>query len=85
MTLRLIYSGSFGRGQIAMLLIGIAVTFAAIVLVVLGLLPTPHTRIHYLIAGTTPTGLGLLAARAWIERQRLRTRGLTVRRVSPDS
>ena len=85
MTLRLIYSGSLGPRRVALLGLGTALTFAAIVLVVLRLLPSPHTRIHYLIAGTTPTGLGLLAAKAWIERTRFRPRGLPVRRIFPNS
>ncbi len=74
MTIRLIYSGSLGRRQIGLMVIGMALAFAAIVVVVLRLLPLPHTRLHYLIAGTTPTGLGLIAARVLIERKRFRPR-----------
>jgi hypothetical protein len=74
-TLRLIYSGNAGRRRIAMLTAGLAVTFTAIVLMVLRLLPAPHTRTHYLIAGSAPTGIGLLAALIWVERKRFRRRG----------
>jgi hypothetical protein len=61
-TVRLIYSGSFERRQFGMLAISTALAFAAIVMLVLRLLPGPHTRLQYLIAGTTPTALGLVAA-----------------------
>ena len=62
----------------------VALSFITVVLAILGLLPAPHTRIHYLIAGTTPTGIGLAAAIVWVERQRLRRRK-PVRRVTAGS
>ena len=80
--LKLIYSASFRPRQYVLILIGFTCTFAAIVMSVLGLLPSPHTRFHYLIAGTIPTCLGLVSARIWLERKRLQLRKLAVRRVS---
>ena len=74
MTIRLIYSSSLGRWQIVPLAISMALAFAAIVALALRLLPAPHTRIHYLIAGTIPTGLGVLSAIAWIEYRRFKPR-----------
>ena len=60
-----------------------ALSFIGVVLAILGVLPVPHTRIHYLIAGTTPTGIGLAVAIVWVERQRLRRRR-PVRRVTAE-
>ena len=70
MTIRLIYSGSLARRQVGLLAISIALAFTAIVMLVLRLLPGPHTRLQYLIAGTTPTVLGLATAMIWIRKGR---------------
>jgi hypothetical protein len=69
-TIRLIYSGTLARRQVALLSISIVLAFAAIVLLVLRLLPGPHTRLQYLIAGTTPTVLGVAMAMVFIRRSR---------------
>jgi hypothetical protein len=74
-TLKLVYSGNLGRRQVVLFGFALPLAFAAIVLAVLGLLPAPHTRIHYLIAGTTATCIGLVAA-ALADRKRSSTRFL---------
>jgi hypothetical protein len=80
---RLIYSGELGPQRVALLAVALVFSFAALVLGVLSILPAPHTRTHYLIAGTTPTCIGLVAALVWIERKRIRPMTV-VRRVSSE-
>jgi hypothetical protein len=58
------------RRQVGLLAISFVLAFAAIVLLVLRLLPGPHTRLQYLIAGTTPTVLGLAMAMVLIRKGR---------------
>jgi threonine/homoserine/homoserine lactone efflux protein len=79
--LKVIYSATFGPRQYLQVVAGCVCGFTAIVLAVLGLLPSPHTPTHYLIAGTTPTGIGLTAAIVWVERRRMHRRKTTVRRI----
>src|SRR5690349_20583377 len=81
--LKLIYSASFRPRQYVLVLIGVTCSFATVV-AALGLLPSPHTRFHYLIAGTIPTCLGLVSARIWLERKRLQFRKFAVRRASAE-
>jgi hypothetical protein len=72
---KLIYSGNLGPRRVALLAVTLVFSFTALVLAVLSVLPTPHTRAHYLLAGTTPTCIGLVAALVWNERQRARAAG----------
>jgi hypothetical protein len=80
---KVIYSATLEPRQYLRVVAGCVCGFAAIVLAVIGLLPSPHTPTHYLIAGTTPTGIGLTAAIVWVERRRMRRRR-TVRRVAAE-
>jgi hypothetical protein len=50
---------------------------AALLLMVL---PRPHTRVHYLVAGTAPAIAGLLALLARTQRERARSRSHWVAR-----
>ena len=45
-------------------------------------LPKPHTRPHYLLAGTAPVTLGLAALLARTQRERARIRPMPVRRAT---
>jgi hypothetical protein len=45
------------------------------------ILPAPHTRAHFLIAGTAPTLLALIALLAWTRKDHIRPRSLNVRRA----
>jgi hypothetical protein len=73
-----------GPGRIALLAIALAFSFTALALAVLTVLPAPHTRAHYLLAGTTPTCIGLVAALVW-ERRRIRPLAQSVRRAPAES
>ena len=84
MTIRLIYSGSLARRQVGLLAISMALAFTAIVMLVLRLIPGPHTRLQYLIAGTVPTALGMMAAMVLIRKAGPEA-CVTKRRTAPES
>ena len=56
----------------------LVICFAALVVAILGAMPRPHSRIHYLISGTVPTCLGPLGALVWVESGSAFDRALTV-------
>jgi hypothetical protein len=68
--------------RIALLAFGAVTACVAAAALMLMVLPTPHTRAHYLIAGTSPTIAGLIALLARTHRERTRPRRMAVRRVS---
>lgn len=82
MGVRLVYRGS---GQLRVLLIAFlaAVACVASAALILMILPAPHTRIHYLLAGTSPAVAGMVALLARTERERRQTRRCVVRRMGP--
>jgi hypothetical protein len=77
-----VYSGDLVHSRLALWCAGLAAVFAAMVMLMLLLLPAPHTRGHYLAAGTAPTGILLLAAKIRLDRERARPRGAAVRHVT---
>jgi hypothetical protein len=83
--MRLIYRGTGNGLRIAFTAFGAAAGCVAGAVVLLMLLPRPHTRAHYLIAGMTPTVLGLFGMLVWIQRERTRPRSWVVRRATPGS
>ena len=69
-----------------MLALGAAVGLVAAAMLLLMVLPAPHTRAHYLIAGTAPTLAALLALLARTHRERKQhSAGLAVRRATSNS
>ena len=82
MAIRLVYRGTGEGLRIALTAFG-AVTGCVLAAVLLLLvLPAPHTRTQYLIAGTAPTTIGLIAILLRTQRERSRPRGMAVRRPS---
>jgi hypothetical protein len=82
---RLIYRGRGNGLRIAFTAFGAATACVAGAVLLLMLLPKPHNRAHYLIAGMTPTVLGLFGMAVWIQRVRTRPRSWVVRRATPGS
>lgn len=78
----MVYRGSASFLHIALLALGAAVALVAAALLLLMVLPAPHARGHYLIAGTAPTLAALLALLARTHRDRKHTRGFAVRRAA---
>jgi hypothetical protein len=81
--IRLIYRGTGNGLRIAFMAFAAAAGCVAGAVLLLMLLPKPHTRAHYLIAGMTPTVAGLIAMLVHIQRERARPRSWVVRRASP--
>jgi hypothetical protein len=79
-----VYSGDLMHPRLALWAVGVVAAFAVMAMVLLLLLPAPHTRGHYLAAGTVPTGILLLIAKVRLERERARPRGLAVRHITPE-
>jgi hypothetical protein len=80
---RVIYKGRASALQIALLAFGATAGLIGAAALLLMVLPMPHTRAHYLIAGTAPTLAALLALLARTQQERKRTRNFTVRRATP--
>ena len=81
--MRLIYRGNGNELRIALTAFAAIAGCVAGAVLLLLLMPKPHTRVHYLIAGMTPTILGLVAMLVWVQRERTRPRSWVVRRVTP--
>ena len=79
----MIYRGKASGLQIALLACGAAAGLVGAAALLLMILPTPHTRAHYLIAGTAPTFAALLALLARTQQKRKRWRSFAVRRSTP--
>lgn len=60
--------------RIALGAFGAAVWCLMAAALILMVLPRPHPRVHYLIAGTAPAVAGLLALLARTQRERARSR-----------
>lgn len=71
------YRGTGNGLRIALTAFAAAVGCVAAAALFLMVLPTPHTRAHYLIAGTAPSIAGLIALLARTERERKRARGIS--------
>jgi hypothetical protein len=84
-SIRLIYRGKPRFMRIALLAFGATAGLIAAAALLLMVLPTPHTRAHYLIAGTTPTLAALLALMARTQRERKRPQGFAVRRAASEN
>jgi hypothetical protein len=82
---RLIYRGRGYGLRIAFTAFSAVAACIAGAVLLLMLLPKPHSRAHYLIAGMTPTILGLFGMSVWIQRERTRPRSWVVRRATPGS
>jgi len=72
-----VYRGTGNGLRIALTAFAAAVGCVAAAALFLMVLPTPHTRAHYLIAGTAPSIAGLIALLARTERERKRARGIS--------
>jgi hypothetical protein len=70
----LVYRGRASALQIASLAFGAAAGLIGSAALLLMVLPAPHPRAHYLIAGTAPTLAALLAVLARTQQERKRTR-----------
>ena len=83
MSIRLIYRGKPSYLRIALVAFGATVGLIAAAALLLMVLPAPHTRAHYLVAGTAPTLAALFALLARTQRERNRPQGFAVRRAAP--
>jgi hypothetical protein len=81
--IRLVYRGRGLEFRIALLAFLAAVGCIASSALLLMVLPNPHTRAHYLVAGTAPTVAGLIVLLARTHRERARMDTLGVRRTRP--
>ena len=61
MSVRLIFQGNYRLFRALLLAGGAGVIVLAAAVGILALLPFPHTRAHYLIAGSSPALAGLIA------------------------
>ena len=77
----MVYRGKAAGFRIALIAFAALAVFVASSALLLMVLPSPHTRAHYLLAGTAPTVIGLLAALVRTQRDRGKVRSLPVRRV----
>jgi hypothetical protein len=79
--IRVVYRGNKPWRAVALSVLAAIGIMAASGLLLM-VLPPPHGRIHYLIAGTAPVIAGLIALRAHTERLRTQPRAQAVRRGS---
>ena len=77
----MVYRGNAAGLRVALVAFMAMTAFVASSALLLLVLPAPHTRGHYLLAGTAPTVAGLLAMLVWTQRQRGKVRPMPVRRV----
>ena len=77
----MVYRGSGTGLRIALMAFAAAVGCVMAAALLLMVLPQPHTHAHYLVAGTAPSIVGLLALMSRTQRDRARTRRLVVRRA----
>ena len=66
----------------ALLALAASAGLVAAAVLLLIVLPAPHTRAHYLIAGTAPSLAGLSALLARTQRDRKHPKSFAVRRAS---
>lgn len=77
----MVYRGKASGLRIALVASGSAAALIASAALLLLILPAPHSRAHYLIAGTAPTLIALGALLARTHKDRTHMRSLTVRRA----
>ena len=77
----MVYRGKASGLRIALAASGSAAALIGAAALLLMVLPVPHTRAHFLIAGTAPTIAALIALLARTHKDRTRPRSLTVRRA----